>query len=194
MTKKELGDGDVVMDASGGTAGGQTLAVNVPVACESVVQKAKDRRYCSMQMVLSHVVRNQEMVRCALDAEFSFTCVIDAVSNAANMLAVAWGTRTFCVVDHANVEAWIRKAYSESQRQEVESVVCLCPARTNTEYFHDIVLKHGSEVRFIKGRLKMQGHARQSPFPSCVVIFGEKRHQEGSGAPVAFTTNNFHQN
>ena len=78
---------------------------------------------------------------------------------------------TFCVVDHAAVEQWVKKAHDESQRSGVDCVVCLCPARTNTEYFHNIVLKEASEVRFIKGRLKMQGHAKQSPFPSCVVVF-----------------------
>ncbi|MGB1141883.1 MAG: hypothetical protein ACPG1A_13355 [Halioglobus sp.] len=122
-------------------------------------------------------MKSQDMVRASLNTEFEFTCFIDATANSGggttDWLSTNWGTRTFCVVNHAAVERWLRKALRESVRPEVQCVVCLCPARTNTEYFHELVLKQATQVRFIKGRLKMQGHAKQSPFPSCVVVFGE---------------------
>lgn len=153
-------------------------ATSVEATCNSRVSTAKDKRYCSMTMVLAHVVKSQDMVRASLNTEFNFTCFVDALSadtnagTTAHWMGTDWGTRTFCVVDHAAVERWLRKAWQESLRPEVECVVCLCPARTNTEYFHELVLKNAHQVRFIKGRLKMQGHAKQSPFPSCVVVFG----------------------
>lgn len=147
-------------------------ATQVEATCNSRVSTAKDRRYCSMTMVLAHVVKSQDMVRASLNTEFNFTCYVDALSDDEQWMTTAWGTRTFCVVDHAAVERWLKKAYQESMRPEVQCVVCLCPARTNTEYFHELVLKNAHQVRFIKGRLKMQGHEKQSPFPSCVVVFG----------------------
>ena len=135
-------------------------------------------------MVLAHVVKSQDMVRAALNTEFNFTCFIDAIAeDPKSWMTKDWGTRTFCVVDHAAVERWLQKALAESIRPEVQCVVCLCPARTNTEYFHELVLKKARQVRFIKGRLKMQGHAKQSPFPSCVVVFGTPPTPTHSNAP-----------
>lgn len=154
----------------------QQFSAAVTSSCTGTVEPASDRRYCSMTLTLAHVVKNQELVYAALHAEFDFTCSIDAHQCDGNQktrwLSEEWGTKTFCVVDHADVDTWVRKAYTESLRPQVRAVVCLCPARTNTEYFHNIILKHAQQVRFIKGRLRMKGHDKQSPFPSCLVVFG----------------------
>lgn len=67
-----------------------------------------------------------------------------------------------------NIVYWIKKAHHESERGAL--VVCLIPARTDTKWWHEYVMR-SSEVRFISGRLNF-GHEKQSaPFPSCVVIF-----------------------
>ena len=162
-------------------------ATPVEAMCNSAVQPAKDRRYCSMTIMLAHVVKSQDMVRASLDTEFRFTCYVDALEGdspgASEWMKRDWGTRTFCVVDHAAVERWLQKAWEESMRPDVQCVVCLCPARTNTEYFHELVLKKAHQVRFIKGRLKMQGHTKQSPFPSCVVVFGTPPAAPAPSAP-----------
>lgn len=52
-----------------------------------------------------------------------------------------------------------------------KSVVFLLPARTDTAWFHDLVLPHASEIRFIRGRLHFSGHKNAAPFPSMVVVF-----------------------
>lgn len=62
---------------------------------------------------------------------------------------------------------WIRKAY-ESSKNGV-TVVCLVPARTDTKWWHDYVMK--GEIRFIRGRLKFGGQKNSAPFPSAIVIF-----------------------
>lgn len=46
---------------------------------------------------------------------------------------------------------WMHKAVAEQARGV--TTVCLTPARTNTNWFHALCLKHG-EVRFIRGRPK----------------------------------------
>lgn len=148
------------------------------------VVRARDHRFGSMQVILPHVVKCHDLVRRSLDSEFNFTATIDGHdAKHHEWLTASWGTRTFCVVDHANVQEWLAKAERESRRDEIECVVCLCPARTNTDYFHQIVLKHANHVRFIKGRLKMMGFSKQSPFPSCVVVFGTP--PESTTAPPA---------
>ena len=65
------------------------------------------------------------------------------------------------------ISKWIRKAYEESTRGAL--VVCLVPARTDTYWWHDYVVK--GEIRFLKGRIKFVGAKHPAPFPSAVVIF-----------------------
>lgn len=64
---------------------------------------------------------------------------------------------------------WVKKAYDESLKGKV--TVCLLPARTDTKWWHDYVLK-ADHIHFIKGRLKFSGQKNSAPFPSCIVIFG----------------------
>lgn len=61
---------------------------------------------------------------------------------------------------------WVKKA-SEAK----STVVCLVPARTDTQWWHDYVIGGGAEIRFIKGRLKFGGQKNSAPFPSAVVIY-----------------------
>lgn len=65
---------------------------------------------------------------------------------------------------------WIRKAYIESQHDCV--VVCLLPARTDTKWFHDLCT-HG-DITFLRGRLKFGSSKNAAPFPSMIVVFGER--------------------
>jgi hypothetical protein len=58
--------------------------------------------------------------------------------------------------------------------------VFLIPARTDTRWFHDIVLPNAKEIRFIRGRLHFGGSKNAAPFPSMIVIF-EKRFQDAAG-------------
>ena len=61
---------------------------------------------------------------------------------------------------------WMAKA-SEAAKAGA-TVVCLVPARTDTAWWHEHVIKH--EVRFIKGRLKFGNAKNNAPFPSAVVV------------------------
>lgn len=65
---------------------------------------------------------------------------------------------------------WVKKAYGESLKGT--TVVCLLPARTNTNWFHDYCLK--GEVRFVRGRPRFKGAKYGLPQPLMVVIFRGK--------------------
>ncbi len=54
---------------------------------------------------------------------------------------------------------------------EAEVAVFLIPARTDTRWFHELVLPHATEIRFIRGRLKFGDAKNSAPFPSMVVVF-----------------------
>jgi len=71
------------------------------------------------------------------------------------------------------IKNWMRKADEEAQAGA--TVVCLVPARTDTNWWHDSCIQH--EVRFIKGRLKFNktGQApAPAPFPSALVVMRGK--------------------
>lgn len=65
---------------------------------------------------------------------------------------------------------WMRKAYESSLRGA--TVVCLVPARTDTNWWHDYAMR--GEVEFVRGRLKFGDRKKDAPFPCAVVVF---RHQ-----------------
>lgn len=123
----------------------------------------------------------------ALDREFGFT--LDPCSDGANAkcekfytsaengLLRGWGTETvFMNPPYSDVGDWMRKAYGAAQ--EGATVVCLIPARTDANWWHDYAMK--SEIRFIRGRLrfgdekKRFGGSGGAPFPSAIVVFRPK--------------------
>jgi site-specific DNA-methyltransferase (adenine-specific) len=63
----------------------------------------------------------------------------------------------------------VRKASEESQKPHTK-VVLLLPVRTDTAYFHDLILNK-AEIRFVRGRLCFGGSKNSAPFPSMIVIF-----------------------
>jgi phage N-6-adenine-methyltransferase len=75
-----------------------------------------------------------------------------------------------------DIVAWLKKAYNESKKPGT-IVVCLVPARTDTKWWHDYVMK-AKQIRFVKGRLKFGGSKNAAPFPSAVVIFRYETYSE----------------
>jgi len=67
------------------------------------------------------------------------------------------------------IDKWIEKAYLSAKKNGTK-VVMLIPARTDTKYWHDYVMK-ASEIHFVKGRLKFGDSKNCAPFPSAVVVF-----------------------
>lgn len=65
------------------------------------------------------------------------------------------------------IKQWIKKGYESSLKGA--KVVMLIPARTDTSYWHDYVMK--GEIEFIRGRLRFGESKENAPFPSAVVVF-----------------------
>ena len=67
---------------------------------------------------------------------------------------------------------WVEKAHNEALLGK--TIVLLIPSRTDTQWFHDIILKNNYKVRFLKGRLKFLDNdgKEQNPasFSSMLVI------------------------
>ena len=116
-----------------------------------------------------------------LDAQFEFT--LDACATEANAkcdkyftaeqdgLAQDWKGHTVFVNPPygRGIGTWLQKGYQESLQHNT-LVVMLIPARTDTKWWHDYVMK-AKEVHLVKGRLKFGDSENAAPFPSAVVVF-----------------------
>ena len=114
----------------------------------------------------------------ALNSEFQFNdfdpCPLNE-NPLINGLDIEWADSTFCNPPYSMLKTtkknglgWIEKAHIEAQKGK--QIVLLIPARTDTQWFHDIIIKYNYEVRFIKGRLRFGDAECSAPFPSMLVI------------------------
>lgn len=113
-------------------------------------------------------------VYAALNREFAFDfdpCPLDGESDGLATLLTPWsGKRVFCNPPYGpGLGKWLARA------QEAIVAVYLIPARTDTRWFHDIVLPKAKEIRFIRGRLKFGDAVNAAPFPSMIVIFARDK-------------------
>ena len=60
-------------------------------------------------------------------------------------------------------KGWVDKMCEEAVTNSIK-IVALLPARVDTQWFHDVILKHGS-VEFIRGRITFKGSTAPAPFP-----------------------------
>ena len=106
-----------------------------------------------------------------LNREFCFDfdpCPLTGGSDGLARLLTPWaGKRVFCNPPYGpNLRPWLERAL------EASLAVYLIPARTDTRWFHELVLPLAKEIRFIKGRLKFGDAKFNAPFPSMIVVFG----------------------
>jgi phage N-6-adenine-methyltransferase len=115
----------------------------------------------------------------ALDAEFGFVLDVCALPENAkcprfyspleNGLQQQWQGVCWMNPPYGReIGRWVEKAFKSAQDGAL--VVCLVPARTDTNWWHTWVMR-ASEVRFIRGRLKFGSSKNSAPFPSAVVVF-----------------------
>ena len=121
-----------------------------------------------------------------LNAEFAFELDVCATAESAKCaryytkeqdgLKLPWDGRCWMNPPFGTQGRWVKKAYQEGHRNG-NIVVCLLPARTNTNWWHDYCMK--GEVRFIRGRPRFKGAEHGLPQPLAIVIFrppNEKGH------------------
>lgn len=115
----------------------------------------------------------------AVDSEFRFTLDACATADSAKCeayyspsddgLAQEWMGVVWCNPPYGReISSWLKKAVISAAMGA--TVVCLIPSRTETAWWHDIVM-NASEIRFVRGRLKFGGAKYNAPFPSALVVF-----------------------
>jgi len=122
-----------------------------------------------------------------LNERFHFT--LDACAIAANAkvprflspendgLHSDWSGVVWCNPPYGRgLGKWVEKAFRERHCERGPTVVMLLPARTDTSWFHDYVLR-AEAVEFLRGRLEFEHPNRtgrsRAPFPSMIVVFGK---------------------
>ena len=85
-------------------------------------------------------------------------------------LECEWGSYNFLNPPYSQIMAWLKKAIIEHGKGK--TIVALLPSRTGTAWFHECVLPHATEIRFIRGRLQFDDCGVNAPFDSMIVIFG----------------------
>jgi len=66
---------------------------------------------------------------------------------------------------------WLRKGEEEFNAGRTNLAVWLLPARTDTAWFHDIVLPRSTEIRFLRNRLRFDDGPGRAPFPSMISVW-----------------------
>lgn len=115
-----------------------------------------------------------------LNDEFNFTLDVCAnkinhkcekyYTEEQNSLLMEWHGVCWMNPPYKDMKKWVIKAYNESRKNNT-TVVCLIPARTNTNWWHKYCMK--GEIRFIKGRPKFEGCIHGLPQPLDIVIFNK---------------------
>lgn len=114
-----------------------------------------------------------------LNHEFNFTLDVAAneknskcekfISKEQDGLIQSWSGNCWMNPPYGRgLSNWMKKAVQE-QKNGV-TTVCLIPARTNTNWFHDVVIPH-AEIRFVRGRPKFGNADQGLPWPLLILIF-----------------------
>jgi phage N-6-adenine-methyltransferase len=73
-----------------------------------------------------------------------------------NGLVQPWDGRVYVNPPYSDPGPWVQKAIDEVAFGQVEHILLLLPAATDTGWFHDLVLAR-CNIRFLRGRLRFLG-------------------------------------
>jgi phage N-6-adenine-methyltransferase len=89
-----------------------------------------------------------------------------------NGLLQPWEGRIFCNPPFSRPAPWIKRAIEAAKSGHL--VVMLLPVKTDTKWFHDLVLPY-AQLRFIRGRLTFYGWKgtplTAARFPNMIAVF-----------------------
>lgn len=90
------------------------------------------------------------------------------------------GSLAFVNPPWSNQKAWIERAYDQWLNNNVKTIVCLVPSKTDTKLFHDVLSKD-ADTYFIEGRprfFREDGTSEPTMVSAMVVMFGATPEQK----------------
>lgn len=79
------------------------------------------------------------------------------------------------------IALWVAKAVQEVECGNAGAVTALLPARTDSAWWQDHVMRRNNSVFFVRGRLRFAGAASSAPFPSAIAVFYRRHPVVDSG-------------
>lgn len=110
-----------------------------------------------------------------LNDEFQFTFDPCPLRSSFNGLLLHWHGNIYANPPYSNIAPFIRKGITELECGRARIVVFLLPVRSDTRYWHELILPKAKEIRFIKGRLNFNETRSPAPFPCVIVVFCKER-------------------
>lgn len=105
-----------------------------------------------------------------LNGEFNFDYDPCPPLPSTNGIFSDWGERNFVNPPYGKpIASWLRKGIEQKRKGKLS--VFLLPSYTDVKWFHELVLRFASEIRFIKGRLDFNDLGTTAPFAVMLVIF-----------------------
>lgn len=99
-------------------------------------------------------------------------------------LDLVWHGRVFVNPPYGrDIIRWIAKAHRSVVDRDATFVLALVPARTETKWWHEHVADH-AHVFLLRGRLAFGDGANSAPFPSALVLWGDRLIAERVAAAV----------
>lgn len=114
-----------------------------------------------------------------LNKEFKFDLDPCPLKADFDGLLIDWKGVIFCNPPYSNITPFIRKGLIELEKKNAKKIVYLLPARTDTQYWHDMIMLRCSEIRFVRGRLNFNESKSPAPFPVVIVVFKGNVSQHG---------------
>ena len=91
-----------------------------------------------------------------------------------NGLEVDWNGNIYCNPPYSSIEPFIEKGIAEIRKGNAKKIVYLIPVRSDTKYWHNLIMKFASEIIFVQGRLNFNDSKSHAPFPCVLIVFNEK--------------------
>jgi site-specific DNA-methyltransferase (adenine-specific) len=113
-----------------------------------------------------------------INSEYNFTfdpCPYKHDLNAWNGLEVDWNGNVYINPPYSSIEPFIGKGIEEIKKGNANKCVYLIPVRSDTKYWHNLIMKYASKIIFIQGRLNFNESKAPAPFPCVLVVFDSTR-------------------
>jgi site-specific DNA-methyltransferase (adenine-specific) len=84
-----------------------------------------------------------------------------------------WYGNIYINPPYSGIEPFIKKGIEELKNGNAKKCVYLIPVRSDTKYWHNLIMKYATEIRFVQGRLNFNESKSPAPFPCVLIIFDE---------------------
>jgi len=109
-----------------------------------------------------------------LHNEFNFDYDPCPLRSEVDGLLTEWKGNIYINPPYSNIKPFLTKGIEEIRKGNANTCVYLIPIRSDTKYWHEIVIPYAVSIRFVKGRLNFNDSKSPAPFPCVIVIFNKR--------------------